>query len=72
MAIVTETYLICDNCGKYHGADDGAKLRHIKGVQHRKIAVTDGWLYSYNKDLCPQCRPKRKDGQNIKTRRKKK
>lgn len=68
MAIITETFISCDNCGVNFGVDD----RTVTGMHQRQRARNNGWVYSYNKDLCPDCRPKRKDGHNIKTRRTKK
>lgn len=59
MAIVIETYIHCDGgCGAVHGGD----CTHLKGMAHRKHMIDDGWVYTTNKDYCPACRKKRKDG----------
>ena len=64
--IVTRVHIICDGCGETYGVD----LDYIPGTKLRKQYHSDGWIYSYNKDLCPGCRSKTKDGKFIKTRKK--
>jgi len=62
--IIKETFLICDGgCGFNFGVDN----RSRNSSEQRKAASLNGWIYSGNKDLCPNCRPKRKDGQNPKS-----
>jgi hypothetical protein len=58
MAVVIESLIICDNCRAVFGRDNTS----MKGMEQRKRARTNGWAYSGNLDLCPDCRPKRKDG----------
>jgi hypothetical protein len=60
MSLVIETFIICDVCCENFGID----MRHLNGSQQRASAKVNGWLYSGNKDYCPSCRAKRKDGQN--------
>jgi hypothetical protein len=59
MALIIETVLQCDICHKQFGLDDRSKT----GQTHRKDAANQGWKYCNNTDYCPDCRPKRKDGQ---------
>lgn len=60
MSLVIETFIICDVCHDNFGVD----ARHLNGGRQRASAKLNGWLYSGNKDYCPHCRAKRKDGQN--------
>lgn len=63
MALVIETFIMCDVCRENFGVDN----RQLNGSQQRASARANGWLYSGNKDYCPECRAKRKDGQNHKS-----
>lgn len=58
MSLIIETHIICDSCGNDFGID----MRHLKGFLQRKSAKLQGWIYSGNKDLCPDCRPINKKG----------
>lgn len=60
MALLIETFITCDVCSENFGVD----TRNLTGYQQRAAAKDNGWLYSGNKDYCPDCRPKRKDGKN--------
>lgn len=62
MSLVIETFIMCDVCNKNFGVDN----RYLNGTQQRESAKAHGWVYSGNKDYCPDCRAKRKDGQNHK------
>lgn len=53
---VVEIILTCDCCGAQFKGDG------VKASDVRKEAKEYDWLYSGNKDYCPFCRPKRKDG----------
>jgi hypothetical protein len=69
MSVVKETFLICDgHCGGNFGVDS----RQLNAMQHRKNAKLNGWVYVANKDLCPNCRPKRNDGEFPKRHNRKK
>lgn len=61
MAIVIETFLMCDVCNETFGVDN----RERTGTEHRKKAKLNGWQYSNNIDQCPNCRPKTKTGNII-------
>jgi len=60
MSLVIETFIICDVCHVNFGVD----MRHLNGYEQRGNAKINGWVYSGNKDYCPSCRAKRKDGNN--------
>jgi len=64
MSLVIETFVMCDSCGNNFGIDN----RQRNGTQQRNAAKQHGWIYSGNKDLCNNCRPKRKDGKNVKSK----
>jgi hypothetical protein len=59
MALVIETFLTCDICFSNFGVDD----RHLNGTQQRESAKNNGWIYSGKKDMCPSCRPIKKNGE---------
>lgn len=58
MAAIKETFLMCDKCNVTFGVDN----RQYNSAQQRKSAKNNGWQYSGNKDYCPDCRAKNKDG----------
>ncbi len=58
MALVIETFLICDVCSQSFGIDN----RNDKGYIQRITARKKGWIYVGNKDYCPNCRAVKKDG----------
>lgn len=58
MSLVIETFIICDVCGDSFGVDS----RNNTGTKQRTTAKSNGWIYSGNKDYCPNCRAKNKDG----------
>jgi hypothetical protein len=60
MSLIIEIFITCDVCGENFGVD----TRQRKGGEQRANAKNNGWLYSGNKDYCPNCRPKRNEGQN--------
>lgn len=63
MALVIETFIICDVCKtSSFGVDD----RHRKGMQQREAARNNGWVYSGGEDICPNCRVKNKEGNDFK------
>jgi hypothetical protein len=64
MSLVIETFLICDTCRTMFGFDS----RHRTGTEHRIDAKEEGWRYSGNKDYCPRCVKKTKDGKIHKSR----
>jgi hypothetical protein len=58
MALVIETFLICDICSDTFGVDN----RHLTGAQQRESAKEHDWLCGGRHDLCPKCRPVKKNG----------
>jgi len=58
MSAVIETFLMCDVCHETFGVDN----RSNNVTQQRRSAKDNDWLYSGNKDYCPNCRPVKKDG----------
>lgn len=58
MSVVKETFLQCNVCYKTFGVDN----RHRNAQQQRDAAKLEDWMYSGNKDYCPSCRAKNKDG----------
>jgi hypothetical protein len=57
--LVVETLIVCDKCGiSFAGGDN----KHLKGMQHRKLAGQEGWIYWMSTDTCPACRPRTKEG----------
>lgn len=58
MSSVIETFLLCDVCGQNFGVDN----RERNVMEQREAAKRNGWIYSGNKDYCPGCRAKNKDG----------
>ena len=59
MAIVKETFIVCDVCGENFGVDN----RHLSRTEQRESASNNDWIYSGNKDYCPNCRPIKKNGE---------
>jgi len=59
MSVVKETFIICDVCFKNFGVDN----RSRNAQEQRDAAKEEDWMYSGNKDYCPDCRAKNKDGQ---------
>lgn len=53
MAIVVETFIICDGhgCGNNFGVDD----RQRTGAQQRREMKFNGWKHINGKDYCPSC-----------------
>lgn len=58
MSAIKETFLLCDVCSLVFGSD--TKSRNAE--QQRNAAKNNGWVYSGNKDYCPGCRAKNKNG----------
>lgn len=56
--LIKETFIQCDVCHESFGIDN----RQLNGSQQRQSADENGWIYSGNKDYCPNCRAKNKDG----------
>lgn len=61
MALLIETFVICDCCG----ISFGIETCQLKGMQQRALARESGWVY-HGKDICPQCRVKNKEGNDFK------
>ncbi len=59
MAVIFKIHIECDICGKKFGEDQNKMTATAQRGDARKI----GWIYSGNKDRCPDCRPRTKDGQ---------
>lgn len=59
MALIITAIIICDSCATRFGENNPL----LKGYEQRMLARIEGWNYTGNKDLCPKCRPKRKDGE---------
>jgi hypothetical protein len=52
MSLAILTHIICDGCGDTFGVD----LSTSTGTQLRIYAKHNDWVYSGNKDYCPECR----------------
>ena len=59
MSLKIQLKLCCDKCGvSFYSRETVAT-----GVQLRLQATKKEWAYSGGKDYCPDCRPRRKDGE---------
>jgi rubredoxin len=63
MTLIIHTTIRCDVCGVVYGENTSLLI----GGKQRNLASQDSWLYSGNKDYCPACRPKTKEGFNRKS-----
>jgi predicted nucleic-acid-binding Zn-ribbon protein len=52
MALIIETHLVCDRCGKSEFGKDNPQRT---GSQQREIAQNNGWGKSRSFDVCPNC-----------------
>lgn len=54
MAIVVETFIICDGgCGENFGVDN----RHLSKREQLASARANAWVRIKGKDYCPNCKP---------------
>lgn len=61
MALIIEIKIMCDNCERLFNLVSST----LTGMELRKIARDAGWVYS-GRDICPDCRPKNKEGNDFK------
>lgn len=59
MALIIETYIVCDRCGESrYGEDD----KRRPGYYQRELAQLKGGWVKTNSDICPSCRHKKGRG----------
>lgn len=61
---MTAARLLCNKCEiewykSYY-------YRHLNADAQRIIARSDGWVYYHKTDICPACRPRKKNGKLFK------
>ena len=55
MALIIETYLVCDRCGNSTFGQDN---KQRTGSQQREISRRNGWIANKSGEACPNCRYK--------------